>query len=117
MGAYTSMVIQLLIFGIYLYSVKIKTIPWHLTLHINFVKHILLPVIGIVIVVNFTQLDSFVASILIMELMVPLAVNNVNIAALYNCKPFDVAATVLVSTALFVVMLYFYIEIIEYFIK
>ncbi|RXJ85045.1 permease [Arcobacter cloacae] len=117
MGAYTSMVIQLLIFGIYLYSVKIKTIPWHLTLHINFVKHILLPVIGIVIVLNFTQLDSFVASILIMELMVPLAVNNVNIAALYNCKPFDVAATVLVSTALFVGMLYFYIEIIEYFIK
>ncbi|MEZ4692435.1 MAG: AEC family transporter [Aliarcobacter sp.] len=117
MGAYTSMVIQLLIFGIYLYSVKIKTIPWHLTLHINFVKHILLPIIGIIIVVNFTQLDSFVASILIMELMVPLAVNNVNIAALYNCKPFDVAATVLVSTALFVGLLYFYIYIIEYFIK
>ena len=42
-----------------------------------------------------------------MELMVPLAVNNVNIAALYNCKPFDVAATVLVSTALFVGLLYF----------
>ena len=72
MGAYTSMVIQLLIFGMYLFSVKIKTIPWYSSLQISFVKHILLPAIGIVIVVNFTKLNSYVASILIMELMVPL---------------------------------------------
>ncbi|MBP7741793.1 MAG: AEC family transporter [Aliarcobacter sp.] len=117
MGAYTSMVIQLLIFGMYLYSVKLKTIPWYSAVQISFVKHILLPVIGIIIVVNFTNLNSFVASILIMELMVPLAVNNVNLAALYNCKPFDVAASVLISTALFVFLLYFYIEIIQYFIR
>ena len=117
MGAYTSMVIQLLIFGIYLYSVKIKSIPWYLSLHISFVKHIFLPLIGIVIVIYFTNLNSFVASILIMELMVPLAVNNVNLAALYNCKPFDVAATILISSSLFVMLLYFYIEIINYFIK
>jgi malate permease and related proteins len=117
MGAYTSMVIQLIIFGMYLYSVKIKTIPWYSSLQISFVKHILLPVIGIIIVLNFTNLNSYVASILVMELMVPLAVNNVNLAALYNCKPFDVAASVLISTALFVFFLYFYIEIIRYFIK
>jgi malate permease and related proteins len=117
MGAYTSMVIQLLIFGMYLFSVKIKTIPWYLSLQISFVKHILLPAIGIIIVVNFTNLNSYVASILIMELMVPLAVNNVNLAALYNCKPFNVAASVLISTALFAFFLYFNIEIIEYYIK
>lgn len=117
MGAYTSMVIQLLIFGIYLYSVKIKSIPWHLSLHISFVKHILLPFVGIIIVLCFTNLNSFVASILIMELMVPLAVNNVNLAALYNCKPFDVAATILISSSLFVMFLYFYIEVINYFIR
>ena len=117
MGAYTSMVIQLIIFGMYLYSVKIKTIPWHLSLHISFVKHILLPVIGIIIVLYFTNLNSFVASILIMELMVPLAVNNVNLAALYNCKPSNVTATILISTTLFVFLLYFYIDIIKYFFK
>ena len=117
MGAYTSMVIQLLIFGMYLYSVKIKTIPWHLSLHISFVKHILLPVIGIIIVLYFTNLNSFVASILIMELMVPLAVNNVNLAALYNCKPSNVTATILISTTLFVFLLYFYVEIIKYIFK
>ena len=117
MGAYTSMVIQLLIFGMYLFNVKIKTIPWHLSLHISFVKHILLPVIGIIIVLYFTNLNSFVASILIMELMVPLAVNNVNLAALYNCKPSNVTATILISTTLFVFLLYFYVEIIKYIFK
>lgn len=117
MGAYTSMVIQLIIFGIYLSSVKIKTMPWHTGLHVSFVKHILLPAIGIIIIVNFTNLNSYVASILLMELMVPLAVNNVNIAALYHCKPYEVAASILISSTIFVLFLYFYIQIIEYFIK
>jgi len=117
MGAYTSMVIQLLIFGIYLSSVKIKTMPWYSSLQISFVKHILLPVVGIIVVVNFTDLNPFVAKILILELMVPLAVNNVNLAALYHCKPFDVAASVLISSALFVGLLSIYIYIIDYYIK
>ena len=117
MGAYTSMVIQLLIFGMYLFNVKIKTIPWPLTIQISFVKHFFLPVVGLFFVLNFTNLNSYVAAILIMELMVPLAVNNVNLAALYNCKPFNVASSVLVSTALFAALLYFNIEVIKYFIK
>ena len=117
MGAYTSMVIQLLIFGIYLSSVKIKTMPWYSSLQISFIKHILLPVVGIIVVVSFTDLNPFVAKILILELMVPLAVNNVNLAALYHCKPYDVAASVLISSALFVGLLSIYIYIIDYYIK
>lgn len=117
MGGYTSMVIQLFIFGMYLSSVKIKVLPWYSALHISFVKHILLPLIGLLIVINFTNLNSYVASILIMELMVPLAVNNVNLAALYHCKPYDVAASILISSVVFVSLLYFYIQIIEYFVK
>ncbi|WP_342587565.1 AEC family transporter [Aliarcobacter cryaerophilus] len=116
MGAYTSLTLQLLIFGTYLYSVKIKTIPWKLSLQISFVKHILLPIIGILIIISFTNLNSMVASILIMELMMPLAVNNVNFSVIYNTKPTDVAATILVSSAIFVAILHFYIEIIDYFI-
>lgn len=116
MGAYTSLTLQLIIFGTYLYSVKIKTIPWKLSLQISFVKHILLPIIGILIIISFTNLNSLVASILIMELMMPLAVNNVNFSVIYNTKPTDVAATILVSSAIFVAILHFYIEIIDYFI-
>ena len=116
MGAYTSLTLQLIIFGTYLYSVKIKTIPWKLSLQISFVKHILLPIIGILIIISFTNLNSMVASILIMELMMPLAVNNVKFSVIYNTKPTDVAATILVSSAIFVAILHFYIEIIDYFI-
>jgi len=114
MGAYTALIIQLFIFGIYLYSVKVRSIPWRLSLHTSFAKHILLPILGIIIILNFTNLSIFVSSILIMELMVPLAVNNVNFSVLFNMKPSDVAATILVSSAFFVGLLYFYIQIIEY---
>ncbi|WP_235660804.1 AEC family transporter [Aliarcobacter cryaerophilus] len=116
MGAYTSLTLQLIIFGTYLYSVKVKTIPWKLSLQISFAKHILLPIIGIIVVVNFTNFNHMIASILVMELMMPLAVNNVNFSVVYNTKPTDVAATILVSSAIFIAILHFYIEIIDYFI-
>ena len=69
---------------------------------------------GILIVVNFSNLNTMVASILIMELMMPLAVNNVNFSVIYNTKPTDVAATILISSAIFVALLYFYIEILNF---
>lgn len=115
MGAYAAMVLQLIVFGVYLSEVKLKTINWKLSLHISFIKHILLPVVGIIIVLQ-SDLSVYVASILVMQLMVPLAVNNVNLAALYNCKPYDVTASVLISTILFSGLLYFYLYIIKYFI-
>lgn len=117
MGAYTSLVIQLFIFGVYLYSVKVKTMPWKLSLHISFVKHILLPIIGLIIIINFTNFSPMVAGILFMELFMPLAVNNVNFSVLYNTKPSSVAATILVSSIVFVLLLYFYIEIMNLFLK
>ena len=117
MGAYTSMVLQLLIFGIYLSKIKVKTIPWYLSLQVSFIKHIFLPLFGIFVIMCFTDLNPYVTSILIMELMVPLAVNNVNMAALYNCKPYDVTASILVSSIIFVFLVYPYIKIIEYIIK
>lgn len=117
MGASTALTIQLFIFGVYLCSVRTKTIPWKLSLHISFAKHILLPLVGILVIVYFTDFNSLVASILIMELMMPLAVSNINFAVLYNCKANDVAATTLISSIVFVGLLYFYIEIINYFIK
>lgn len=117
MGAYTSLVIQLFIFGVYLYSVEVKTMPWRLSLHISFVKHILLPIIGLIIIINFTNFSPMVAGILFMELFMPLAVNNVNFSVLYNTKPSSVAATILVSSIVFVLLLYFYIEIMNLFLK
>lgn len=116
MGAFSSIVIQLLIFGIFLSKIKIKSIPWYLSLQISFIKHLLLPFFALAIILFFTDLNPFVSSILLMELMMPLAVNNVNLAALYNCKPYDVTASILVSSTLFILLLYFYIKVINYFL-
>ncbi|RYA24339.1 permease [Malaciobacter halophilus] len=115
MGAYASMVIQLVIFGVYLSEVKIRTMNWKLSLNISLVKHFILPAVGIFFVLQ-SDLSSYVASVVLMQLMIPLAVNNVNLAALYNCKPYDVTANILISTITFSLLLYFYIFIIKYFI-
>ena len=114
MGSYTAIVMQLVIFGIYLSQVKVKTTAWKLSFHITFVKHILLPLVGLG-VIFLSDLNPYVAAILLMELMVPLAVNNVNIAALYNCRPHDVTSAILISSLAFIGLIYFYLQLIQYF--
>jgi predicted permease len=110
MGAYATIVIQLMIFGIYLSNTAIKTINFKLSLLISFVKLLFIPIAGM-IVLSFFSVDTVVGQIFMLSLIVPLAVNNVNIAALYNCKPYDVTASVLISTILFLFILYFDLKI------
>jgi len=112
MGAYSAIVIQLIIFGIYLNKVDIKNQNLTLTLSTSFVKLILLPIVGIGYSLLF-HLDPLIASILVVSLSTPLAVNNVNIAALFNCKPYLVANIVLVSTILFLAIFYFDLQFID----
>ncbi len=114
MGAYAAIVMQLVIFGVFMSQVKLKSANWKLSLNITLFKHILLPLIGLVVIVYF-DLSPFVASIIFLELMVPLAVNNVNLSALYNCKPIDTTMAVLVSSFAFVALIYFYILIMQHF--
>ncbi|WP_228283470.1 AEC family transporter [Arcobacter sp. FWKO B] len=111
MGAYSAIVLQLLIFGIYLSGVKIQTINYKLTFSSTFIKLILLPFVGYLFLV-FLNVDKFIASILIIQLLVPLAVNNVNIASLYDCKPYDVTIIVILSSLLFIPILFFYMQFI-----
>lgn len=115
MGAYATIVIQLIIFGIYLHEIQLKTINYNLSFKVTFAKHFLLPAIGLGVIM-FVDMNSFVASILLMQLMVPLAVNTVNISALYDCKPHAVTASVLITTLSFIFLLYFYLQIIERFL-
>ncbi|RXJ58008.1 AEC family transporter [Candidatus Marinarcus aquaticus] len=114
MGSYTAIVMQLIIFGIYLSEIKVKTTNWKLSGHITIVKQLVLPIVGLGVVL-MTNLDGYVASILLMELMVPLAVNNVNLAALYNCRPHDVTTAILITSIAFIALIYFYLEVIQYF--
>lgn len=114
MGAYSAIVIQLIIFGIFMSQVKIKTANWKLTSNIVFFKHILLPLIGIYIILQF-NLDPLIGAIIFLELTVPLAVNNINLSALYHCKPLDTTFAVLVSSVVFIIAVYGYIFIINSF--
>ncbi len=113
MGAYATIVLQLIIFGIYLSKTTIKSHNYKLSIWVSFIKLIFVPIVGIGVVL-LSGLPNEIASILIISLLVPLAVNNVNIASLYNCKPYDMTAVVFVSTVLFLIFIYFDLNIINY---
>ena len=112
MGSYAAIVIQLIIFGIFLAKVDFKKPNYKLSITTSSIKLFALPMLGIVI--SFLMgLDPMIATILIISLSTPLAVNNVNIAALYNVKPYAVTHIVLFSTLLFLVVFYFDLQIVQ----
>ncbi len=100
MGAYASMTMQLFLFGIYLYGTKIKEISKTLTLWVMSIKFLILPSITFLILYNI-ELDSMIKGIIFIELMMPLAIANVNLASLYECSPRLVTALVFVSSFMF----------------
>lgn len=100
MGGYTTMVIQLMIFGMYLDTVKLKTIDWKLVVSSTIFKFLLVPLISIVLL-SFFDLSDLIYKVLLLELIVPIAVMNVNLASLYSCKPDKVALLTFVSSVLF----------------
>ena len=113
MGAYTSMTIQLLLFGIYLYGVKLSEMNRMLIGWVNGVKFLLLPLLAFGIL-SLVAMDSMVKGILFLELMMPLAVANVNLAALYECKARDVTALIFITSLLFLILIFGGIKIIAY---
>ncbi len=113
MGAYASMTMQLVLFGIYLYGVKIKELNLRLTYWNSGIKYLLLPLIAF-FMIRFTDLPTLIKGILFMELMMPLAVSNVNLAALYECRPKDTTAQVFISSILFLGIIFLMIELLPY---
>ena len=112
MGAYATIVIQLMIFGVYMAGIKLKSSNMKLSILTVFVKLIILPIVGIVFAYMF-NLPNDIAKILIVSLSVPLAVTTVNISALYNCKPYEVTYIIFLSTLLFLFLFYFELEFIN----
>ena len=101
MGAYSSMVIQLIIFGIYTANIQIKKIPIKLSTIIIFEKFILIPIIGYFLL-KFLGVDEKIAKVILLEVSVPIAVNNVNLAALFDNQPEVVAWLIILSSILFI---------------
>lgn len=101
MGAYAAMVLQLLVFGMYLYSVKLRELNLKLVLHVGILKFIIIPLLAFFILQQF-HLGVLGTNALMLEILVPLAVTNVNLSSLYNCKPVEVTSLVFLSSLVFI---------------
>lgn len=113
MGAYASMTMQLFLFGIYMYGSEIMLISKKLIYWIIGIKFILVPAITFVILI-FIDLDKTIKGILFIELLMPLAIANVNLASLYDCKPKTVTALTLITSLLFLGVIFIGVYLLEY---
>ncbi len=112
MGAYASMTMQLFLFGIYLHETKIKKLSKKLTAWVLTSKFILLPLLAFGVLVNI-ELDPMIKGIIFIELMMPLAVANINLASLYDCSPKVVTGLVFVSSFMFLGVIFIAVEILN----
>lgn len=100
MGAHTALTLQLLTFGMFLNQIKLKTLNYRLLLVTNVVKFLFLPLL-LFPFFFWLKLDPLLTGVLILQLTVPMAVNNINYASLYYCRPVDVAGMVLVTSLVY----------------
>lgn len=101
MGAYASMTIQLILFGVYLEGLKLINFNKKLLVSVTFNKFLLLPFIGFG-VIQILDLKGLEATILMLELLVPLALTNATLATLYQCKREEVTANIVFTSLLFI---------------
>lgn len=78
------------------------------------VKFVLLPLLAFTLL-SFTTLDPMIKGILFIELLMPLAVANVNLASLYDCEPKLVTALVFISSVLFLGIIFLGVPLVHYF--
>ena len=105
MGAYAGIVLQLFLLGTFLQGIRIKELHPKLFIGTISQKFVIVP-LATAIILSFTNLPLFVQGVIFMEMMVPLAVANINLASLYNCRPKDVTTLILLSTLLFIPLLF-----------
>ena len=114
MGAYAGIVLQLFLLGTFLQGIRIKELHPKLFIGTISQKFLIVP-LATAFILSFTKLSLFVQGIIFMEMMVPLAVANINLASLYDCKPKDVTSLILVSTLLFIPLLFGLSHIVNYY--
>ena len=114
MGAYGGIVLQLFLLGTFLYGLKLHEISKKLLLGTLSQKFILIP-LATIIILSLTNIPYFIQAVILMEMMTPLAVANINLASLYDCRPRDVTTLILLSTLLFIPMLFVLSYIIKHF--
>jgi predicted permease len=105
MGAYAGIVLQLFLLGTFLAGIKIRELHPKLFIGTMTQKFLIVPLFTF-LVLPFTHIEPLVQDIILMEMLVPLAVANINLASLYDCRPKDVTSLILLSTILFIPILF-----------
>ena len=100
MGAFASIVTQLMIFGVYIAEIKIKADDKRLILVTIINKFIVFTAIGFIVLKLLGVNEKYLLPILL-EISTPLAISNVNLAALFNLYPQKVSFLVLITSVLF----------------
>ena len=114
MGAYAGIVLQLFLLGTFLQGIHMREVSSKLLIGTMSQKFLIIP-LATAFILSFTELPLFVQGVIFMEMMVPLAVANINLASLYDCKPKDVTSLILLSTLLFIPLLFGLSAIINYY--
>jgi len=114
MGAYAGIVLQLFLLGTFLYGIRIKELHPKLFIGTISQKFIIVPA-ATALILSLTSLPLFVQGVIFMEMVTPLAVANINLASLYDCKPKDVTSLILISTMLFIPLLFLLTYIIKHY--
>lgn len=113
MGAYASITMQLFLFGIYMYSSELKQMSQSLIYWVMSVKFLLIPLVTFALL-YFIELDRGIKGIIFIEMLMPLAVANVNLASLYNCSPKVVTLLTFISSVLFLGVIFLGVWLLKY---
>jgi predicted permease len=114
MGAYAGIVLQLFLLGTFLQGIVIKELHPKLFIGTITQKFIIVPLLS-AILLSFIDIDPYIKAIILMEMMTPLAVANINLASLYECRPKDVTSLILLSTMIFIPVIFVLQYIIGYY--
>jgi len=112
MGAYAGIVLQLFLLGTFLQGIVIKELHPKLFIGTITQKFIIVPLLS-AILLSFIDIAPYIKAIILMEMMTPLAVANINLASLYECRPKDVTSLILLSTILFIPVIFMLQYIVE----
>ena len=114
MGAYAGIVLQLFIMGTFMHDLTFHNVNPKLYIGTLSQKFIILPIAS-ALLLSLTNLPLFVQAVMLMQMMTPLAIANVILASLYNCRPKDVTMLVLISTLLFIPVIFVLTSIINHY--
>jgi predicted permease len=100
MGAFASIVMQLLIFGIYVAEIQIREVGFKVAFITTVNKFVVFPIVSFFVLKLFNLKPLFFKAVML-EILTPLAVTNVNLSALFDLYPRKVAMLVILTSVIF----------------